>query len=59
MLKRILVFLYLNLVGAVKVAKEQVFYRQRKLEDKGEWTTPVSRVSVCVIFFIICDLMAV
>ncbi len=29
-------FLYLNLVGAVKVAKEQVYGRQRKLNEKGE-----------------------
>ncbi len=29
-------FLYLNLVGAVKIAKEQVYGRQRKLNEKGE-----------------------
>ena len=36
MLKRIFMFLYLNFIGAVKIAKEQIYDRQRSLNEKGE-----------------------
>jgi hypothetical protein len=36
MLKKLFFYLYLNLVGFAKIAKEQVYSRQRKLQDKGK-----------------------
>ena len=36
MLQRVLMFLYLNLIGFAKIAKEQIYDRQRKLQEKGD-----------------------
>jgi hypothetical protein len=36
MLKRIVVYIYFYLVGVGKIAKEQIFCRQRKLQKKGK-----------------------
>ena len=35
MLKRILIFIYFQLVGVIKIAKEQIYGRQRKLKSSG------------------------
>ena len=34
MFKRILIYLYVNFMGAIKIAKEQIFDRQRELNEK-------------------------
>jgi len=36
MLNRILIFLYFQLVGVFKIAKEQIYGRQRKLKSSGK-----------------------
>ena len=42
MFKRVLMFLYLNWIGFIKIVKEQVYDRQRKLQDKGDFNNPTT-----------------